>query len=478
MKADQVKLIKESYMKEAKRPDGKDGTIGEFMRLCLDGGVDFVTSKDCVLFDNDNELIHCVCINDDMRTQADFPVKIISSEYAVVQQIETIMSIKNFNEFLDSGYIANVANDKQKEFMKKFFKAITNHAMQPMEPELYWPTEEEPKITPMPATRIKREPMTGAGVVKADGTVAAYKTIEEAIQNLDNGDTLKLYESTNIEKTVTFDKADVKASIDLNGKTISTDAGTLFNVKNGKLTVTGTGKIRVPGEAFRLNGKGAENNPEVVLEEGVDVKSESDCCVFIYGTAKLTSRANMQSNGLYATIQGNGLNTSDGTIINIEGGSIITGPDSEAATIYLPQAGKFTFKNCTIQGPDPLYIKSGHTVLDGCRITATGEAAEYKFNGNGADSTGDAVVIDFAKYPGGDPSIDIKNSVLTSKNNHALGVYAKGGVVDTVKTTEKINIYSGEFNQAVKFDENIINTCLHEGSAIKYQGNSFTVKEG
>lgn len=477
MKAEQVKLIKDSYMEKAKRPNGQDGTIGEFMRLCLDGGVDFVTSKDCVVFDNENELIHCVCINDDMRTQADFPVKIISSEFAVVQQIETIMSIKNFDKFLDSGYIASIANDKQKEFMKKFFKAVTNHALQPMEPELYYPIEDEPKIIPMPAKRIKREPMTGAGVIKSDGTTSTYKTIAEAIQNLDNGDTLKLYENTSIEKSITFDKDGVEASIDLNDKTISTEAGNLFNVKKGTLNINGPGKIRVPEEAFRLNGMGAENNPKVVLGEGVDVKSESDCCIFIYGTAKLISKANLQSNGIYATIQGNGLNTSDGTVINIEGGTITTGPDSEAATIYLPQAGEFTFKNCTIKGQNPVYIKSGHTVFENCRITATGDAAPYRFNGNGADATGDAVAIDFANYPGGDPSIDIKNSILTSKNNHAFAVYAKGGTVDTTKTTEKINIYSGEFNQGSKFDENIINTCLHEGSTIEYHGNSYIVKE-
>ena len=79
MKKDQVMFIRDAYLKEAKRPNGTKSTMGEYVRFALDGGIDFVTAKDLVVYDDGNELLHCICVNDNLQSQADFPVKIISS---------------------------------------------------------------------------------------------------------------------------------------------------------------------------------------------------------------------------------------------------------------------------------------------------------------------------------------------------------------------------------------------------------------
>ena len=105
MNLDQVKLFRDLYTKESTRPDnGRKTTNGEYIRFCLDGGVDFVTSKDLVVYDDNNTLLHCVAKTEEFEASKVFPIKIISSDYAIIQQIETIMSKDNFLELINGDY--------------------------------------------------------------------------------------------------------------------------------------------------------------------------------------------------------------------------------------------------------------------------------------------------------------------------------------------------------------------------------------
>ena len=102
MNVDQISTLRDSYMVESTRPDGRKSTTGEYMRFITDCNIEFVTSKDLVVTDDAKEMVHCVCLNEDVYSQADFPVKIISAPYEDIHSIETIMSRENFEKFLIS----------------------------------------------------------------------------------------------------------------------------------------------------------------------------------------------------------------------------------------------------------------------------------------------------------------------------------------------------------------------------------------
>ena len=157
MTLEQIQLLKESYMKESKRPDGKRSTLGEYMAFCLDGGVAFVTSKDLVVFDDTNELLHSISINNNAKSQADFPIKVTSSEYSMVQQVETIMSQTNFEKFLSEGFISSMIGDEKKEFIKKWSRGIRNQAQQPMDPEPCYEDTVYDQINPMPTSVLPKD---------------------------------------------------------------------------------------------------------------------------------------------------------------------------------------------------------------------------------------------------------------------------------------------------------------------------------
>lgn len=120
MNSKQIALLNDEYMKEATRPDGRKSTLGEYVRFITDSNIEITSSKDMIVMDNENELIHSVSINEDMRGQADFPVKVISTSFDRVACVECVMSNKNFKEFLNSGFLSGLLSSAKKEFMVKW----------------------------------------------------------------------------------------------------------------------------------------------------------------------------------------------------------------------------------------------------------------------------------------------------------------------------------------------------------------------
>ena len=73
-----------------------------------------------------------------------------------------------------------------------------------------------------------------------------------------------------------------------------------------------------------------------------------------------------------------------------------------------------------------MYQKAGSLSISGGTLNATGDAAAYAYNGNGANSTGDALVVDTCGYPGGAPTTSVTGGTFTSDNASAVGSYAYG----------------------------------------------------
>lgn len=157
MNVDQIKILRESYNVEAERPDGRKSTLGEYIRFITDCNLEFVTSKDLVLCDDTNSMVHCVCVNEDPYTQASFPAKIISAAYEDVHAIESIMSRENFEKFLESGYFNNIEgwSDAKKEFMLKWIQGVRIQAQQPVRPTPFY--TEQAGVISMPSMPMKRE---------------------------------------------------------------------------------------------------------------------------------------------------------------------------------------------------------------------------------------------------------------------------------------------------------------------------------
>ena len=122
-----------------------------------------------------------------------------------------------------------------------------------------------------------------------------------------------------------------------------------------------------------------------------------------------------------SAISGVGNEKDGGVIINIEDGAVVK--CDNGIGIYYPNTSELNIKGGTISGATGVYVKSGKTTVTGGTIIGTGAKDDYKFNGNGADATGDAFVVDTCGYPGGDPAVEIKGGTFKSENAAAVGSY-------------------------------------------------------
>ena len=111
-------------------------------------------------------------------------------------------------------------------------------------------------------------------------------------------------------------------------------------------------------------------------------------------------------------------------IINVYDGAEIT--SAKCSGIYLP-SGALTVSGGTITGATGIYFKSTDMTISGGKIIGNGAMADYKFNGNGANATGDALVIDNCNYPNGIGKVEVTGGNFASMNAKAVGSYAGNG---------------------------------------------------
>ena len=77
--------------------------------------------------------------------------------------------------------------------------------------------------------------------------------------------------------------------------------------------------------------------------------------------------------------------------------------------------------------------------ITGGNFIATEEASEYQYNGNGCNSTGDALIIEACNYPGGTPSVVISGGNFTSAHNKGIAYYQYSKTVNDEEV-----VYAGE----------------------------------
>lgn len=254
---------------------------------------------------------------------------------------------------------------------------------------------------------------------------------------------------TSTRKTVT-----ANVTIDLNGKTwtiteaTSNNNAIILSSSNITLDIVDNstnkgGKIVTQPTANAALGISGDNNV-VTIGEGVTIEGNS---VVIAGSSTnkaenntLTVKGTINAGNTFA-IATNGAKTTNATI-NIEDGAVLT---SDNVAVYLPSSGTFNITGGTITGSTGVYQKSGTLNISGGTINGTGAQADYQYNGDGANSTGDGVVIDNCGYPGGTPVTEITAGTFNSTNAQPIASYGYGTGNDPINKF----VAGGTFNKQI-----------------------------
>ncbi len=318
-------------------------------------------------------------------------------------------------------------------------------------------------------------------IIDSNGSKTAYASIYAAFNGSADGDRIVLgadQSVANIGKiTINADKA---VTLDLNGHKISFKQnyaanafGALFTIQKGTLNIVDTAETKggiiasgTNARAFHMDGTANTEATEAVLSigEGVNVSSASDCCITAFGKATVSTAGNLTSPSDFA-IAGNGSDGYAGTVINVTGGSVT----SSIVAIYQPQNGVLNISGGTITGATAVYQKSGTLNIMGGTLVGNGTKADYTYNGDGANATGDALVIDNCGYPGGAPEPVIAGGTFTSVNAEAVASYAYGN-----NEKETGFIEGGSFSSAVPEDF----TTDGYAAFLNEDDGTYTVKQG
>ena len=290
----------------------------------------------------------------------------------------------------------------------------------------------------------------------ADGVVEVG-TAEQLKAAVANGGEIKLTADVTVDAHVTINKA---TTLDLGGKTLTSDAGGFdvykdFTLKNGTVNTATWGVWVQSGAKFTLEADAAVNADQnttltnapalIVVQEGTTLD--------IYGKAT--------AKGENFAVSGNGSNGQGGVVLNVYEGAEITSP--EGIALYFPNTATLNISGGTVKGTSGAYIKSGSATISGGSIIANGAQANYEYYGNGANSTGDALIIDKCNYPGGDPTVSITGGTFTSTNAKAVGSYVGNGAAEPVTAF----VSGGTFSTDVK-------EYLAEGKILQKNGDTYT----
>lgn len=203
---------------------------------------------------------------------------------------------------------------------------------------------------------------------------------------------------------------------------VTVTSGTI-NSTNGYGIYNSTGTVAISDGTITGNQYGIWSKGNVTMTNGTVIGGSWGFAMI--GTATLNLEGGVVKSSGYA-ISTNG-NAGEDCTINISGGTI-TGTE---LGVYQP-SGKLNISGGTITGATGVYFKSTDITISGGTIIGTAEKSDYSYNGNGANATGDALVVDSCNYPNGIGTISISGGTYTSTYGNAVGSYnSKGGKLQT-----------------------------------------------
>lgn len=241
-----------------------------------------------------------------------------------------------------------------------------------------------------------------------------YKTLEDAVLKVANGDTITLLKDVALDNGLKIGSVDSEQKVltlDLNGHSISA-ARSVIGVQNAKLTVTGPGKIYETspylGAIYIKGSNNAENKDYTVVNIGAGVELEAWSPIFVtpfessgapyaYGVvvnvdgAKLTGKRDIGGDvgsAIYVNGQIKDQNNAPKLVLNN-----VT-QTATGAGMYLAGYANTTITGGSITGGDTgIEIRAGELTLNDCALEATAEEFSCEPNGNGATTAGAAIAI-------------------------------------------------------------------------------------
>lgn len=259
-----------------------------------------------------------------------------------------------------------------------------------------------------------------------DGQVVAITALEYVI-DADNT-TITLDKDTTYG-SITVAQGVKNAVIDLNGHNLTLTASgkknganiRSFMVNNGaELTVKNSGAAATVNAAAQST---IDNNAKFTVDEKVTLTCAANYTLYYKAGSTVNVKGTVaNTHDTDGTAIGGNHDYSAGSTLNIEDGATVTSNTNNA--IYHPQDGTINVNGGTITGKTAIYARAGHINIYDGTLNGTGNKAEAGTVANGADATGDALVLQVysSSYPE-ELVPNITGGVFNSANGQAVATY-------------------------------------------------------
>ena len=206
---------------------------------------------------------------------------------------------------------------------------------------------------------------------------------------------------------------DVEIVLDLNGKRLGYELDLMT-------TIAGSGddsgyrlKIKI------INGKiGTDDGYSAADADGK--RGQLYYGVLCQGNGVDLTLENVESSAYYGGLYANGQYKNNVITANncVFKAACDNGLDGSGA--YLPGQNTYKFTKCEFSGSVGVYIKSGNTTFTDCTITTNGTYVAPTYNGNGADGSGSALIIDSTKGYQTPMTVKVIGGTITSISGYAV----------------------------------------------------------
>ena len=206
---------------------------------------------------------------------------------------------------------------------------------------------------------------------------------------------------------------DVEIVLDLNGKRLGYELDLMT-------TIAGSGddsgyrlKIKI------INGKiGTDDGYSAADADGK--RGQLYYGVLCQGNGVDLTLENVESSAYYGGLYANGQYKNNVITANncVFKAACDNGLDGSGA--YLPGQNTYKFTKCEFSGSVGVYIKSGNTTFTDCTITTNGTYVAPTYNGNGANGSGSALIIDSTKGYQTPMTVKVIGGTITSISGYAV----------------------------------------------------------
>lgn len=300
-----------------------------------------------------------------------------------------------------------------------------------------------------------------------------YKTLDDAVSKVANGDTIKLVKDVTLTQTIVINDKEAKTIVlDLAGKTLKGNidfyAGDL-TIQNG--TIDGRvyanatnadmeyGHLTIAKDAVIKGGFDGYGNSNAVLLWQAEVSANNyGATVDIYGTLE-------KNLWVIGNIKTDLTTAENPCVVNIHDGAVIKGEDGTGVAVQ--GAAKVTVGKAAITGSTGIEVRAGELTVDGATVVGTAKPTTITPNGNGTttDGAGIAVAQHTTKLP-------IKVTINSGDISGYSALYQSNPQKNDAEFVEKVSVaVNGGTFKAINGG-----TCgvYSENNCVTISGGAFT----